>query len=32
MDRAIDIVLYYLENLSNYNQLVLEINYLTFDN
>jgi len=24
--------LYYLENLSNYNQLVLEINYLTFDN
>ena len=32
MDRAIDIELNYLENLSNYNQLVLEINYLTFDN
>jgi cobalt-zinc-cadmium resistance protein CzcA len=32
MDRAIEIVLNYLENLSKYNQLVLEINYMTFDN
>lgn len=32
MDRAIDIELNYLENLSKYNQLVLEINYMTFDN
>jgi len=32
MDRAIDIELNYLKSLSNFNQLMLEINYLTFDN
>jgi heavy metal efflux system protein len=32
VDRAIEIHLNYLENLNNYNQLVLEINYVTLEN
>ncbi len=32
MDRAVTIHLSYLENLNSYNQLVLEINYMTLDN
>jgi heavy metal efflux system protein len=32
VDRAVAIHLSYLENLNSYNQLVLEINYMTLDN
>ena len=32
VDRAVEIEMNYLENLYNYNQLVLEINYLTLEN
>jgi cobalt-zinc-cadmium resistance protein CzcA len=32
LDRAVEIELGYLDNLNSYNQLVLEINYLTLEN
>ena len=32
VDRAVEIEIKHLENLYNYNELVLEINYLTLEN